>query len=503
MTNHRILFLALGSVLSFSAQAQLTRLGENVEYNVEVSQTGATGSTAPLWLSANRHGLSSTDNVAGYLRVGIDRKIAADSTNWKFGYGADFVVPYNFTSNFIVQQLYAEAQYKKVRLGIGSRERTLEYKNDNLSMGGMTFSQNARPVPQIRGELADFWNITGGAHFLAVKGHIAYGMMTDGAWQERYVGGEESGRVFAKKVLYHSKAGYFKLGDERRFPLTGMFGLEMVSMFSGEVWNVGDRGGTNNEDFNSHQVLSHGFRDFLDAFIPGGSDVNDGAFANAAGNQLGSWTFSIDWNTPDWGLRAYMDHFFEDHSMMFFQYGWRDKLIGVEARLPQNRFVSSIVYENLNTTDQSGGVYHDATSELPIQISGKDTYYNHHIYGAYHHWGQVMGNPLILGPIYNDNNTILIYNNRVRANHVGLEGNPTRDLSWRLLYTHHHTLGTYDLYLNDARSNFFLAEATYIPSYLRGWQFSLGFAGNTGDLLGNSFGMQATIKKTGIIRRRK
>lgn len=502
MKSNRILILATSLSLTLGAHAQVSRLSENVEYKVEASEMGATGHAAPLWFSANRHGLSSTENTSGYVRAAIERKIETDSTHhWKFGYGVDVAVPYGFTSKWVVQQLYGEAQWHKFRVSFGSKERTQEFKDDELSTGGMTFSTNARPVPQLRAELADWWNITGRAHFLSIKGHASYGMMTDGDWQERFVGGEESNNIFAKKTLYHSKAGYFKLGDERRFPLTGMFGLEMVAMFSGEVWNIYDRGGSGNENFDSHVVMSHGIRDFVDAFIPGGADVNDGAFSNAAGNQLGSWVFSLDWTAPTWALHGYLDHFFDDHSQMFFQYGWVDNLVGIEARLPKNPFVSTIVYEHLNTSDQSGSLYHDATSVLPLQISGKDTYYNHHIYGAYHHWGQVMGNPLLLSPLYNDDNRLILYNNRVRANHIGLRGNPCNDVSWRALCTFHHALGTYDVYVNDAKSVFFMAEANYTPHQLNGWEFSLGLGANTGDLIGNSFGMQATVRKTGLIHR--
>lgn len=505
MILNRISLTFAAFVCSAVSFAQISRLGEGVTYKVEASETGATGSEAPLWLSANHHGLSSTENTSCYVRAAVERKIETDSIRrWKFGYAADLVVPYQFTSHFVVQQLYAEAQFLKFRVGVGSKERTQDLKNDALSLGGMTTSINARPIPQVRAELADWWNISGRSHMVALKGNLSYGMMTDGDWQERFVGGEESKRVFAKNVLYHNKAGYMRLGDERRFPLTATLGLEMTAIFSGEVWNVGNRGGADDEGFCSHQQLSHGFRDFFDALVPGGSDANDGAFANVAGNQLGSWHVSLDWNTPRWGLRGYLDHYFEDHSQMFVQYGWKDHLLGVEARLPKNLFISQVVYEHLNTTDQSGPVYHDATPELPIQISGKDTYYNHHIYGAYHHWGQTIGNPMILSPVYNEPHVFLIYNNRVRVNHIALKGQPTDEVNWRLLFTHHHSYGTYDVYVNDAKSIFLLAEATYSPRRLHGWDFTLGFGSNTGHLLGSSQGVQATIRKTGfIVRRRK
>lgn len=497
--------------------------------SVETSMTGASGSAAPLWLTANRDGLSSIANTSAYLRAGVARPIGAVGTknsaqrNWSYGYAADVALAYpngstpsnGCPSRLFVHQLYGEAQYRKVRLTVGSKVQPLEFKNDALSTGGMTFSRNARPIPQVRAELADWWNITGRAHFLEIKGHIAYGMLTDGNWQERFVGGEESGHPFAKNILYHSKAGYFKWGDTRRFPLTAMFGLEMVAEFGGEVWNLGDRQGSGNEDFQSHQTMGHGPRDFFDAFLPGGSDVNDGAFANVAGNQLGSWTFSLDWNTPSWGLRAYMDHFFEDHSMMFFQYGWRDNLIGIEARLPRNRFVTTALYEHLNTTDQSGAIYHDATSVLPIQISGKDTYYNHHIYSSYQHWGQLLGNPLLVSPAYNSlidlntatahpqqrpaasdpegNPSLNIYHNRTRANHFALSGDPLPSLSWRLLMTHQHTLGTYDINVEDTHAFHLLAEATYTPPTLQNWHFSMAFASTSGTLFPTSQGMTATV----------
>lgn len=500
----RNLIIIGGMSLALSAQAQMSRLGENVEYKVEASETGATGDMAPLWLTANKYGLSSTENNSGYLRGAIERRIETDSAhNWKFGYGADFVVPYNYTSKWIVQQLYAEVQLMKFRVSLGSKERSQDFKNDALSMGGMTFSNNARPIPQLRGELADWWNISGRSHMVAFKGHMSYGMQTDGDWQERFVGKDQTVNMYAKNVMYHSKAGYFRIGNEKRFPLTGMFGLQMVAQYGGEVWNLTDRAGSGNENFDRHQKFGRGLRQMWEAFIPGGSDVNDGAYANVAGNQLGSWVFSLDWNTPDWGVHAYMDHFFEDHSMMFFQYGWKDNLIGLEARLPKNRIVSNLVYEYLNTRDQSGAVYHDGTNELPINVYGKDSYYNHHIYGSYQHWGQAQGNALLISPIYNKNHSLWFYHNRTQAHHIGLSGQPHPDVAWRLLLTHQRTFGTHDVFIEDNKATHILAEATYTPHQLRGWKFCMGFASTSGSLMGSTQGLQATITKQGIIKKRK
>ena len=508
MFRHTITLSLAALALAAPSFAQAPRLGSGITYKVEAGLTGATGDIAPLWLTADRDGLSSIEPSSGYLRAAVERPLAADSArSWHFAYGADLVAATGFTSTFIPHQLYADAEWRILRFELGQKVRPLPFMNDALSTGGMTFSHNARPVPQIRVGIPDWTNIAGRSHFLAIRGHVAYGMLTDGGWQRDFTTTLGRNNLYAQRVLYHSKDIYFRLGDTRRFHLSGMFGLQMVGEFGGKAFNLIDRAGTGNDDFSANQVLPHGIRDFWDAFIPGGSDINDGAFANVAGNQLGSWVFSLDWNTPKWGLRAYCDHYFEDHSQMFFQYGWRDNLLGLEAHLPANPVLSTIVFEHLSTTDQSGAVYHDITPSLPYPVYGRDQYYAHHIYGAYQHWGHSLGNPLILGPIYNDTHTIPsqqyhlnAIHSRIRAHHIGLSGTPTDGLTWRFLFTHQRSLGSYNVLIEDARATHLLLEADYAPRTWRGWGFSLGIAHTGGSLLPSSDGAHFTIRKTGTFK---
>lgn len=409
-----------------------------------------------------------------------------------------------------MQQLYAEGSWRMLRLTLGSKEHgfhlppvTGEHApaSAQLYSGGMTLSHNARPVPQGRIELTDWLNIAGRSNFFAVRGQLAYGMTTDGRWQESWTEGPKTGHRYARRIGYHEKAAYFRIGDPKRYRLTGMFGLEMVAQYGGEVWNLHDRAGTNNPEFQTHHRFGNGLRTMWKAFIPGGSDVNDGNYANAAGNHLGSWVAALDYRGKGWDIRAYMDHFFEDHSMMFGEYGWRDNLIGVEAHFPENNWIDHAVVEWIGTNDQSGPVYHDATPSLPLQISGKDTYYNHHIYGAYHHWGLVMGNPLLLSPIYNDDHRLTLYHNRLRGIHLGIEGHPSVQVAWRLMATHQRNFGTYDVYLDDARSTSLLAEATWSPRHLQGWSMTVATALDRGTLMGNTLGATLTLRKCGVFRR--
>ncbi len=497
----KTLGLALCFFLSISVangqEASLDRrfsdFSSGIRYNLEAQATSSKGAT-PLWLSANKHGLSSIGPNNGYFRAAMERSTEADSTkDWKFGFGLDAAVAYGFTSELVIQQIYVEAAWKKLRLSIGSKERACELKPQDLSTGSQTFGINARPIPQIRLEVPEYLSITGKSRWASVKGHFGFGYLTDGRWQEKYAGKEK----YAKDVFYHSKAGYLKVGNETRFPLTLEGGLEMACMFGGTAYNVP---GTS-----TALKMKPSAKDFVSAIFARGNDATDGDYANAAGNTLGSWLFRLNYHAKDWRVSAYYDHFFEDHSAMFFEYGWLDGLIGIEAELPRNPVVGNLVYEFMNTTYQSGPIYHDHTPSVPDQVSAIDNYYNHLIYSGWQHWGQPIGNPLFVTPLYKKDGTLSFKCNRFRAHHVGLSGNPIRELKYRLLYTHSTAWGTYLApYKDKQKSHSILCELTYSPSKigkldLDGWSATLGFGLDRGKQVGNHTGFQFTIKKSGFL----
>lgn len=474
--------------------AQIDGLTDNTYYSVETNAIFTNGDQAPLWFSSNKHGLSSIEPNSGYLRAGFARSLETDSLlNWRYGYGLDLVVPIKHTSKFIIQQAYGDVQYKNFRVTVGAKEIPQEMLNSELSSGGMTISNNFRPIPQVRLEMPEFWNLYFTGNWLAIKGHIAYGIYTDNDWQKDFAA-ENS--IYTKNSFFHSKSGFLRVGNEEFFPLSFTFGLQMACQFGGKGYNLTER------DDDMTQLngvdLGNGIKSFWDAFIPGGKDVNDGDYNNVAGNQTGNWYFELNYKAPKWNIKAYAQHFFEDHSQMFVQYGWKDMLWGIEAQLPQNHFVSNVLAEYVYTKDQTGGLYHDENDILPIQISGKDNYYNNHVYGAWQHWGQNIGNPLLLSPIYNANGQISCLHNRISALHFGISGDPSDEFHYKILYSKMKSLGTYDYPLIDPVSqDYFMAEVSYKPRKLKGWSGSLCYGYNQGHLLNNSTGCSITIRKTG------
>lgn len=490
------------SLFPFSrSMAQVARLGEDIQYQGVMSFTASSGDNAPFWFTNNRFGQGTTKGESALFRLSARRDAEADSLRkWRIGYGADMAALVNFDSPFILQQLYVDAQWKALRLSVGQKERPMALKNQRLSSGALTEGINARPIPQVRLELPHFWSIPGTRGWLALKAHVAYGAFTDNAWQREHVG--DNGHR-AANILYHSKAGFLRIGNTQKFPLSLTGGLEMSAQFGGEAWNVNRRPDDTSDFDDTYVKMGHGFRDFLDAFFMGGSDASDGAYSNVAGNQLGSWHLRLDYAGKGWSASAYAEHFFEDHSQLFWQYAWKDMLYGVEVNLPGNPFLSTIVYEHLGTKDQSGSIYHDGTANIPDQISATDNYYNHGTYTGWHHAGFAMGSPLLLSPIYSKNN-IYFFHNRVVAHHVGLSGQPCKNVEWRLLYTHQKSWGTYDMPLLDPqKANYLLAEASYSPSQVPGLCVRASYGMNQGKLLGNSHGAMLTVVYSGWINSKK
>ncbi len=485
----------------------------NVGYKAEMQMTVAGGSNNPLWLNANRYGLGSVDKNNAYVRLGMFRPVATDSARkWGVGYGMDIAAAHNFTSKFIVQEAYLEGRWRAGMLTIGSKRQPMQMKNMELSSGSQCLGINALPIPQVRLSLPEYWPIPALNGFISLKGHLSYGIMTDGNWQENF---DTKCIKHQKNVLYHSKAAYLRFGNEDKHPLVVEAGLEMATLFGGKVYQGG-------KWYNYGADLG----DFARALIP--TDVpNDDDLYTAEGDQLGSLMLSVSYKFSSWKARVYYDHFFEDGSAMYFLdfdgYGkgkqWndhvnsryivydpKDGMFGVEITLPHNRWISSVVAEYLYTKYQSGPIYFDHTQTISDHIGGRDDYYNHGTYIGWQHWGYVIGNPLYLSPVYNDDGYLYIKDNRFIAYHIGISGDPTANLHYRMLLTTQRGWGTYFVPYNDIRKNFsMLAEVTYtMPKRVMkwntdGWSIKGGLAIDRGQLLGNNTGMQITVAKTGIL----
>lgn len=508
MAKRGILYLLFALSVPLQGHAQ-------VDVVTEAQVTASDGDFTPLWLNANKYGLSSLDPINGYVRVALSHGYDADSTRGcRVGYGLDVAMAAGFTSTFVVQQAYGELGWKHGLLTIGAKERPMELRDQELSSGAQTLGINARPVPSVNLSLPRYWNIPGLNGWLALKGHISYGWTTDDNWQKDFTMRRTR---YTEHTMLHTKAAYLRIGKLEK-PLSAELGVEMGCQFGGRAIFP-------QADSVQKIVNKSGLSSFLNALIPSGSDATDDDYHNKEGNHLGSLLLRLNYDAPSWALAAYMDHYFEDQSQLFMidydGYGsgadwdrWKhfrwmvynisDMQLGLELKLKRCTWLNTIVAEYIHTAYQSGPVYHDHTRVMSDHLGGRDDYYNHNIFTGWQHWGQVMGNPLYRSPLYGSMN-IYISNNRFTAWHVGAAGDPLPGLHYRLLLTWQRGLGTYSQpFLDPQHNTSLLAEVAYRfgqRTMLGNWSVKCAVGMDRGRLLGDNIGAQFTIARHGVIRK--
>ncbi|MDE6558361.1 MAG: hypothetical protein K2K29_00555, partial [Muribaculaceae bacterium] len=240
------LFLLLLSSLSISslsayAQEEDTHAGsfrvDSIRWAGEFTASLSAGKNTPFWLVNNTQGLGSLKRNNLYLRAGVFKDIDR-SNRYSWGAGVDLVGGYRLLSPFAIHQLYGEIRYRCLDLMVGQKEMTGEISNPRLASGNLLYSGNARPIPQIRAGIFDYADIWGLKGWLAVKGYLAFGMMTDSKWLEEWTRPQspDTQALFPQNVKYHSKGLWLRNGNPDKFPLTFEAGIEMATQFGGASW---------------------------------------------------------------------------------------------------------------------------------------------------------------------------------------------------------------------------------------------------------------------------
>lgn len=460
---------------------------QHLSIHAGTEATVSDGDNAPLWLSSNRYGMGSTSPSSWYLRAGADYE-KNFRRGWNISAGIDMAGGINTASRFWLQQAYFDTSWRMLTLSIGSKERISSPldKNPSLTSGWMLEGNNTRPIPQIRAEIRDFYSIPFTRGWLALKGHLAYGAMLDGKWQESFAG---PGQNYSRDVKYHSKALMLRAGNKSVFPLEFEVGLHMTTQFCGDqMQKQPDGSSTLLVD------MPDGFSNYVNAFFPttGGSNTTWGEQVNVEGNMLGSWNFALNYYYRDWKFRLYLDHFFEDQSQLTTQYGiWKDGQLGFEVTFPSNPWISSFLWEGTSTTDQTGPIIYDGFdgSFTDVQFSGCDSYYYHYIYQAWQYYGLGIGCPLLPGPAYNADGVVTFRSNRMKAHHIGISGNPSPQWNWRVLASFARHWGTYLIPFDRVEHSFSgLAEVRYTPRRFSHLTVKAALGMDRGNFPGNSFG---------------
>ncbi|HBL80010.1 MAG TPA: hypothetical protein DDZ79_08830, partial [Aequorivita sp.] len=182
--------------------------------------------------------------------------------------------------------------------------------------------------------------------------------------------------------------------------------------------------------------LKSGFKDFVNVFFAHTTEEYgiEGETLNKLGNHLGSILLQYDLKNKFGEFSIYHDHYIEDGSGTRWA-NFPDGLWGIYFKPNNQRFISSILYEYIDTVDQSG-----------ISVgSGKDNYFSNSIYrSGWTYEENVIGVPFIL---YNKELSLestepRYISNRSKTHHLGVMGQ-FNNLTWKIKTTYSKYLGTY------------------------------------------------------------
>ena len=481
----------------------------NLTYRIETVGMTGVGSYAPFWHTSNRQGITSINKDNSYLRFSALGNVSFPD-DLRVGYGMDIGAGMGLQYNCFIHQLFADLDYKWLSLSIGMKERWGELKNSRLSSGGLTWSGNSRPVPQIRLGLPEFVRLPILGNWFSVKAHIAYGRLTDDQWRRERSEMSSAHGSYTDKILFNSKDLFLRFGNPDRIPFQITLGLEMYCLFGGTMHN---RPLSGSEVYEKYDLPS-GPAAYLTALVPVNEPGNQG---KENGNNLGSWHLSLDYLGEEWGIRAYYEHFFEDHSSMIgveyksdldgtknlvyygFRRNWLDGLYGLEISLPKRFPVSNVLVEVLNTRGQCGSIRKDQIYPIIEGVDGRDDMYNHDIYDSYSMSGYALGSPILVSPVYNNDCNQCFRSNRVLMCHVGIYGGLGARWNYRAFYTNTIHWGTYERPFNETQNvTSCLLEGSYLIPGNNSWRigFSVGFDLNDGDLVGNNTGVMLSVSKS-------
>ena len=470
----------------FTTRAQDT-LKTSVTYDLTTEALVGTGDYTAFQLATNRHHVLGTRSNTAYLRGAVNAAHSFTKDLTLSG-AVDAIASVHADHKTYLQQCYVNLSYQSFFIEAGSREEKPVLRDDLLSSGAFIKGTNAKPIPQVHFGTNGFWTVPLTKDWLQIDFDFGYGKFMDDDYHEKMFWREDSKNLrYAIGTYYHQKHLYFRSNPNKRF--FAVAGIEHFVQFAGTRYEY-------DED---HELIAKdkpaNLKAFWDVIFPWGdsnyfenNSMEDWVF----GNHIGMMTVQLGWNiNKDHQIQAYLDNPFEDGSGMRKGNGW-DGLWGLQYsnNAVGRQLVRKAVFEYLQTTNQGGPLHWDngdypesVRKQMYGYVTGNDNYYNHSFYDGYAYYGMTPGNALLLSPIYNEDGLLLFSDNRVRAWHLGVNGELTDHLSYLIKGSYREGWGTYHTPLFVKHHSF---DAMVQGIYTAGpWQFSAAYAFDKGNIYGD------------------
>ena len=464
-------------------------LQTRITYDLTTEVAVGTGDFTAYQLTANRHHVLATRPNTAYMRGTINAEHSFNE-DWKLSGAIDAIGSLHADHKAYLQQCYANLSWKSFFVEVGSREQEQVVRDPLLSSGSFIKGTNAKPIPQIHLGTNGFWSVPFTKKWVQINFDFGYGKPMDSGYREDlFYKTNDVNWFYTTEAYYHQKHLYIRSNPTK--PLFVMVGIEHVAQFGG-TYHGYDKDGVLVEKSKPANLKA-----FWQVILPIGDSnyFEDESMEDwVYGNHIGVMTYQIGWNiNKNHQIQAYLDNPFEDGSGIRKGNGW-DGLWGLQYsnKTPGRQYIRGAVLEYFQSTNQSGPLHWDPNdypepirSQITDLVAGADDYYNHMFYGGYSHYGMTPGNPLITSPIYNQDGYSLYRDNRVKAWHLGVNGELTSHLSYLIKGSYREGWGTYRLHPLHSRHHSF--DAIFQGQYTLGpWKFSAAYALDKGNIYGDN-----------------
>ena len=490
----KIILLSIISIIYAAPCISQSDIHGSTDYKIEAFGSAATDMHTPFHTVSNKYGIVPLETGNAYLRAGVFHNRAGEN-GFQWSAGIDIAASAPRYRNVYIQQLFASIRYKIFELSIGSRENYNSLWDRNLSSGDFILSANARPIPEVNVSVPQFTPIPFTKGIFQFKGNFAVGRSFDSDYLEYFANDNQQ---YIRNILWHHKSLHIKIIDpQSSFPLTATLGIRHLAQWGGVSSNP------------ETENMSQSVKSFIDVILGRyGGDRNDANnFTNVLGNHNGSYDIKIGYLNSLFDIFIYKQHYFEDASGIDL-YNIKDGLYGIQANIHNFTPINKVVFEFINSRDQSGPVHYivfDREKYPGGYGGGGDDYYNNFEYlNGVSYFNRSIGSPLLTSPEYNKKGELGFKNNRIRAFHLGIQGYISKQVSYRILATSMEGWGTPVWPLLKKDNNFsYAVKLSYRHPRLDDWLFSGEIASDFGSkIYGDNIGINFSIIKTGILQKK-
>lgn len=471
---------------------------QETSYRVETFGTMASGDNTPFWTQQHSWGVVPLESGSYYLKAGIVHRRQL-SNKLFLELGADIVTTSKqpHQKNFWLQQAFGKLRWKSLQLSAGMSEDYYSTSVDPyLSLGDLTFSNNARPIPQIKIGIPYFTPIPLTKKTLYIKGEVSVGKFLDDSYLEEIA--TATNQNYTTGTLSHHKSLSIRIGniDDKEKGVQFTFGADHASQWGGKIHLEGGQTLSMSEDAKS----------FLNTFAFKSNEkkvqLSSGIEKTLKENShFASLSMKIDYGVGfgDEIYSVYYQHPAENRAGIKFN-NLPDMLFGVQYKAQYKKLVSNLIFEFFYSKNQNVTLTDEGT--VAGNDKGFNNYYNSSSYlQGRSHFGMSIGSSIFLSPRYNEDGYLGFKSNRIFALHGAMEGYLTNQIKYSLLGTFGESLGTFiEPFLYRKRGLAGEANLTYSFPKIPGLSITGSGAFNSGYFFETkSYGGSLSIRKTGKI----